>query len=119
MSAAQTDNAASKYPENAEAAPRKTAMQRLDELKRALQRSLHRKPTLFEKCALDCAALAAMRAEFAAGDPQSKSDDIVRLFNVARRALADFERVAGIDVARKPKRKPTMADIERELRAHG
>src|SRR5437016_3922535 len=112
MSAVQSANAASN------GRPRKTPNERLDELRRGLQRQLKRKPSMIERALMDRAALCWMRAEMAAFDPNAKSDDVVRLDNIARRARADFERVAGIDSTRK-KRKPSMADIERELRAHG
>ena len=98
--------------------PKRTANERLDELRRGLQRLLRRKPTMVERALLDRAALMTLRAEMAAFDPASKSDDLCRLDNVARRARHDFERVAGVDPTRKTK-KPSMADIERELRAHG
>jgi hypothetical protein len=111
MSATQTDNATSN------GRPKKTANERLDELRRALQRQLNRKPTMVERALLDRAALMMLRAEMAARDPASKSDDVVRLDNVSRRALNDFARVAGIDTARK-KVKPSMADIEREIARH-
>jgi hypothetical protein len=73
---------------------RQTAMARLEELRRSLQRQLRRKPNVYEKAALDRAALLALRAEIAARDPTSSSNDIVRLFNCSRRAIADFERIA-------------------------
>ena len=93
-------------------------MERLGEFRRALQRLLKRKPTLFEAALMDRCALLMVRSEMAQFDAKAKSDDVVRLDNAARRARADFERVAGIDVARKPKSRPTMQDIEWEIASH-
>jgi hypothetical protein len=81
---------------------RPTALQRLDELRRGLQRLLRRKPSLIEKALMDRCALLMMRAEHAAGDPKCDSNDVVRLDNAARRARADFESYAGINSAHKP-----------------
>jgi hypothetical protein len=98
--------------------PAKTAaMRRLAELQRALQRTLKRKPTEIERTALQRAALLSLRAEIAAFDPHADSNDVVRLDNAARRARGDFERLAGIDSAHKPKRL-SMSDIEREIARH-
>jgi hypothetical protein len=55
------------------------AQARLDELKRALQRQLRRKPNLIEKALLDRCALVMQRAEMAAYDPKATSNDVVRL----------------------------------------
>ena|SRR6516164_3748837 len=104
-------------PTNASSKPQTIAEARLVELKRALQRQLRRKPNAIEKAALDRAALMSVRAEIAAYDPRSTSEDVVRLDNAARRARLDFEKLARIG-ERKPKAK-TMADIEAEVRAHG
>jgi hypothetical protein len=78
---------------------------------------LRRKPTAFEKTALEHTALLALRSEIAARDGKSTSEDIVRLANCARRALQDFEKLARVD-ERKPKQR-SMADLEAEVRAHG
>jgi hypothetical protein len=79
------------------------------ELKRAFQRQLRRKPTEFERTLLDRAALMTTRAEIAAYDPNTSSEDLVRLDNVARRARADFERVCAV-----PKRKTlTLGEVLR------
>lgn len=92
---------------------------RLAELKRALQRQLKRKPKVYEKAALDRAALMTLRAETAALDPKATSEDVVRLDNAARRARQDFERIACIALPKaKAKQQRTMADIEREIAAH-
>jgi len=66
---------------------------------------------------MDRAALMTLRAEIAARDINATSEDIVRLDNAARRSRLDFEKLARIG-ERKPKQR-TMADLERELRAHG
>ena len=79
---------------------------RLGELRRSLQRQLKRKPTVFEKAALDRAALMLLRAEQAARDPTATSNDVVRLANASRRALRDFERMA-----RRPEQTGVSADI--------
>ena len=68
-----------------------------------------------ELTALRYAALLQFRAEIAAFDGRAASDSIVRLANAARRARADFERVTGIDTARKPKPPLSMADIEAQI----
>jgi RNA polymerase-interacting CarD/CdnL/TRCF family regulator len=97
--------------------PQNRALTRLAELKRALQRQLKRKPTLYEKQLLDRAAAMMLRAEIAAFDGKADSNTIVRLDNAARRARQDFERICGVDLtpkAAKPKQH-TMRDIEREL----
>jgi hypothetical protein len=94
------------------------ALARLDELKRALQRQLNRRPTTVERCAMDRAALMTLRAEIAARDSKASSADVVRLDNAARRARKDFEALARLDQC-KPKAKRSMLDIEKELRAHG
>jgi hypothetical protein len=96
---------------------RKTALERLDELKRAYQRMLRRRPTMVEKALMDRAALMTVRAEMAAGNPKADSNTIVRLDNAARRSRNDFERVCGIEHARKPRLR-SMADIEAELAGH-
>ena len=108
----------SPYPDDAHTAnqPAKTAQQRLGEIERSLQKRLNRKPTNFEYTALRHAALLALRTELAMGDPKADSLAIVRLTNASRRALRDFEKL--ISDGEKPKRR-TMADIEREIAAHG
>jgi hypothetical protein len=74
-----------------------------------LQRQLHRKPSSYEKTALDRAALLMLRAEIAARDPQSNSDDVVRLDNCARRARQDFESIAKI--SRDPELPASLAEF--------
>jgi len=87
------------------------ALARLEQLKRALQRQLRRRPTDYEKCVLDRAALLTLRAEIAAHDPRTSSNDLVRLDNVARRARRDFERIA-----QSSRHEPTLAEVMRDAR---
>jgi hypothetical protein len=118
MSPQQTaDNpAAEPYPDPS---PRPgTALHRLDELRRALQRQLRRKPKEFERTSLEHAALMLLRSEIAARDPDADSTDIVRLANVARRARLDFERITGIDTRKRRNKQRSMADLELEIASH-
>jgi len=95
------------------------AAARLQAIRRALQSLAKRKLRAFEQDALETAARLAFRAEVASLDIRSDSNDVVRLSNAARRARADYLRIAGIvEHTAKPKRKPSMADLEAEL-AHG
>jgi hypothetical protein len=87
-----------------------SAESRLQELKKALQRQLKRKPTLIEKAALDRCALLMLRSEIAARDGKATSEDIVRLANCARRAQQDFERLAAVPT----KRNLTLAQVLRD-----
>ena len=89
-----------------------TAEQRLAELKKALQRRLNRKPTLIEKASLDRCAALMVRAECATYDSKVSAEDLVRLHNCARRAEADFERLANVP----NKRTPTLAEALRRGR---
>jgi hypothetical protein len=91
------------------------ALLRLKEFRRALQRQARRKLKAHEQNALERAARMLLRAEIASLDPNSDSNDVVRLDNAARRARLDYERIANISTAPKPKPARTMADIEREL----
>jgi hypothetical protein len=90
----------------------KRAQTRLDELKRAFQRLIKRRPNVYEKQLLDRAALMTLRAESAVCDGKSSSNDIVRLDNAARRARADFERVCGLAT-----KKTSTATLAQALRA--
>jgi hypothetical protein len=61
---------------------------------------------------LDNAALLAVRAETAAGDPHANSDTIVRLNNCARRALRDFEAaITDLDASKRKPQRPTLAEL--------
>jgi hypothetical protein len=99
---------------NVKSSPRQTAPisaeSRLNELKKALQRQLKRKPTLIEKAALNNCALLMLRSEIAARDGKATSEDIVRLANVARRAQQDFARIAAVPT----KRTLTLAQVLRD-----
>src|SRR5262249_31025446 len=97
---------------------RKTAEQRLQEIRRALQRFAHRKLKGHEQPALARCHLLALRSKIGALDITSKSDDVVRLENSARRARNDFERIVRMGDPNKPKQL-AMSDIEAEVRAHG
>jgi hypothetical protein len=68
-----------------------SALVRLAQLKRALQKRLHRKPSEYERTMLEHAALLQLRSEIAARNPSTPSNDIVRLAGCARRAMSDFE----------------------------
>jgi len=100
-------------PSMPEDTPAISAADRLHELLRAYQRQLKRRPTTVERVAMQRAALLTVRAEAANYDAKATSNDIVRLDNAARRARADFERLIA-----KPVQRPSMADIEQELRKH-
>jgi hypothetical protein len=71
----------------------KTAGERLDELRRIYQKRIGRKPTSFERAALESAALMSLRYEMAARDPKASSSDVVKLHNARLRALAFLDRV--------------------------
>jgi len=108
--------------DQAATAPRPAINPRLQAIRRTLQRQARRKLKAHEQAALEFAARLLYRAECAANDPQSDAAVLARLVNCARRAQADYERVAGIDQCQakaKRKAKRTMRDIEAELRAHG
>jgi hypothetical protein len=92
-------------------------MQRLGEIRLALQRQLRRKGTAVEVTAFDHAAMMMLRAEMAMLDPKSNSNDIVRLSNASRRAVANFERICGIDSTKKSKPRD-MRKVEEAVRAH-
>jgi hypothetical protein len=92
--------------------PRRDAMARLRELKRALQRQVRRKLNAYELAALDRAALMTLRAEIAAWDVKATSNDLVRLDNAARRARADFERICRIAPPAPPEQAPlTLGEV--------
>jgi hypothetical protein len=59
-------------------------------LRRAYQRALGRKPTLFQRSLIDTAAFAQTRFEFAAANPDTSHNDFVRLSGEARRARTDM-----------------------------
>jgi hypothetical protein len=67
---------------------------RLHHLQRTLQRLVKRKLNGFELAARDRAAMLLLRSEQAASDPRASLQDVVRCENVARRAVADYQRIA-------------------------
>jgi hypothetical protein len=68
-------------------------MERLGQLKRALQRQLNRKPTDYEKAMLDQTARMMLKAEMVVFDPKVSANDCVRIDGAARRARQDFARL--------------------------
>jgi hypothetical protein len=92
--------------------PRRNAEQRLREIKRSLQRQARRKLNAYEQAALDRAAIMTLRAEIAAFDVKATSNDLVRLDNAARRARADFERIARVVPPAPPEHTPlTLGEV--------
>jgi hypothetical protein len=86
-----------------------TAEDRLKQLQKSLQRQLKRRPTTRERAALDRCAWLQLRSEMACRDVNADANTIVRLANVARRALQDFEEVCAL-----PKRRNlTMGEVLR------
>jgi predicted translin family RNA/ssDNA-binding protein len=73
-----------------------SAKERLEELRRALQRRIKRKLTAYELTALDHAATMLLRSEMALRDIKTSANDIVRLHGAAREAVKDFEEVCGL-----------------------
>ena len=60
---------------------------RVEELRRAFQRKLNRRPTLIEKAAMLRAAALVARAEALALDPNADVGEVVKLNNLANRIL--------------------------------
>jgi hypothetical protein len=60
---------------------------RVEELRRAFQRTLNRRPTLIEKAAMLRAAALVARAEAAALDPNMDVGELTKLVNIADRAV--------------------------------
>ena len=122
MSPQTTTQSAIYEPSQDRPSPNKSAWQRLAEIRLSLQKQLRRKGTGVELTALDHAALMLLRYEMTVLNPASKSDDIVRLHNASRRAVANYERICGIDSTKpKPKAKNAldMRSLEKEIAAHG
>jgi hypothetical protein len=65
--------------------PIEAQARRVEELRRAFQRSLNRRPTLIEKAAMLRAAALVARAEAAALDPTMPVAELTKLVNLARR----------------------------------
>jgi hypothetical protein len=66
--------------------PIEAQARRVEELRRAFQRSLNRRPTLIEKAAMLRAAALVARAEAAVMDPTMPVAELTKLVNLARRA---------------------------------
>jgi hypothetical protein len=90
---------------------------RLAAIKRELQALVRRKLKGPELSARNRAAAMLFRHEASCYDAKATSEDIVRLHNAARRAVADYERI--VRAGERPKPVITMADLEAELRRHG
>jgi hypothetical protein len=67
--------------------PTDAQARRVEELRRAFQRLLNRRPTLIEKAAMLRAAALVARAEALALDPRADVNELVKLNNLAGRAL--------------------------------
>jgi hypothetical protein len=67
--------------------PIEAQARRVEELRRAFQRSLNRRPTLIEKAAMLRAAALVARAEAAALDPTMPVAELTKLVNIADRAV--------------------------------
>jgi hypothetical protein len=78
--------------------PSDTQVHRIAQLKRAYQRQLKRKLTVFEQRAVDRALLLTALAENAACNPHVHPDTVVRLDGAASRARAALAKL----VAAKP-----------------
>jgi hypothetical protein len=66
--------------------PIEAQARRVEELRRAFQRVLNRRPTLIEKAAMLRAAALVARAEAAALDPNMDVAELTKLTNIAARA---------------------------------
>jgi hypothetical protein len=67
--------------------PTDAQARRVEELRRAFQRMLNRRPTLIEKASMLRAAALVARAEALALDPNADVADVVKLNNLASRTL--------------------------------
>jgi hypothetical protein len=67
--------------------PTEPQQRRVEELRRAFQRTLKRKPTLVEKADILRAAALVARAEAAALDPNADIHQVIRINNLANRIL--------------------------------
>jgi hypothetical protein len=67
--------------------PTEAQARRVEELRRAFQRVLNRRPTLIEKASMLRAAARVARAEALALDPNANVADVVKLNNLAARSL--------------------------------
>jgi hypothetical protein len=71
---------------------------RVEEVRRGFQRTLRRRPTVLEKAAMLRAAALIARAEALALDPSADVSELVKLNNLADRAL----RALGLKRKREP-----------------
>jgi hypothetical protein len=85
--------------------PTDAQARRVEQLRRAFQRILNRRPTLIEKAAMLRAAALVARAEALALDANADVLDVVRLNNLASRTL----RVLGIRIEAAPKKTAAAA----------
>jgi hypothetical protein len=67
--------------------PTEPQQRRVEELRRAFQRMLKRRPTLVEKADILRAAALVARAEAAALDPNADIHQVIRINNLANRIL--------------------------------
>jgi hypothetical protein len=80
--------------------PTDAQARRVEQLRRAFQRVLNRRPTLIEKASMRRAAALVARAEMLALDPNANVADVVKLNNLAGRTLRAF----GIRIEASPKK---------------
>jgi hypothetical protein len=78
--------------------PTEAQARRVEELRRAFQRLLNRRPTLIEKAAMLRSAALVARAEALALDPSADVNEVVKLNNLAARTL----RALGIKTEQQP-----------------
>jgi hypothetical protein len=97
---------------------------RTEQLSRAFQRTLNRRPTEIERTAMRRAALLTARAESAALDASTSLEDIVRLDRLAAQARKAMFAVIGEPVPRsrapkEPKPFDTLAWLREKEREAG
>ena len=88
-----------------------TAQQRLQQLKKAYQRELRRKPTSVQSQLMDRAALLTVRAEAAVYDAKTTANDVVRLDRAAQRAREEMR--ASFNPPQREPDVPTLAEVLR------
>jgi hypothetical protein len=88
--------------------PTDAQARRVEELRRAFQRLLNRRPTLIEKAAMLRSAALVARAEALALDPSADVNEVVKLNNLAARAL----RALGIKTERPEKPPPRFSPMK-------
>src|SRR5712672_3391551 len=87
--------------------PTDAQARRVEELRRAFQRLLNRRPTLIEKAAMLRSAALVARAEALALDPRADVNEVVKLNNLAARTL----RALGIKTERPEKPPPRFSPM--------